>query len=83
MGLPNTNKKKCMNCTKLEERFAKAEECFRMALADNDVKSYRGLAWALLQEGKHKELEEFLAQRALKNFPKDSFLLQIHGQITK
>jgi len=61
-------------------QFAKAEECFRISLADPDVKSLRAFALALQEQNKTAKLKEFLEKVALPQYPQDPVLIRIKNQ---
>ncbi len=60
-----------------KKEYDKAESYFRIAMADNTLRSYRGAAGSLQAQQKYKELSIFLNKEALLNFPNDPILLKI------
>lgn len=55
--------------------YTKAEECFRVALAEQDVRSYRAMVLVLSLQNKEVEFASVL-KTALDKFPADSILLR-------
>jgi tetratricopeptide (TPR) repeat protein len=53
----------------------KAEECFRTAFADPDVRSYRAMVMVLAAQGKHDEAKAYQVE-GLKRYPGDAVLLR-------
>jgi hypothetical protein len=59
--------------------YIKAEKCFRNALADPDVRSYRAMVMILTAQGRHEEAKSFL-ELALSKFPDDPVLMRFKPQ---
>jgi hypothetical protein len=55
------------------KEYSRAEECFKISLADGDVKSYRAMAMVLQAQQRNEDLKIFL-DKALVRFPEDAFL---------
>jgi hypothetical protein len=59
--------------------YPKAEECFKISLADPDVRSVRALAMLLSRTGRVAELKELLKQ-GLTRYPEDRVLRQLQRE---
>lgn len=64
-------------------QYDNAENCFKNAILDGDVKSFRGLSVALYNQKKIAELKTFLTEIALPKFQNDPHLNNILKLITK